>query len=469
MRIMYTLLLITGPILAMSVCPGLEEATPPQCQTSDFTQCKETVPDLADYNKAVKELDIEAVISDIDKLLTDSQDCWPADSFTSGASYGGLFIRLAWHCSGTFRVSDGAGGCAGGRQRFWPEASWDDNTNLDKARALLVPIKQKYEDALSWGDLFIFAGTTAILNMGGPVTQICAGRIDSTDGTDSLTLGPGPEAPDCITQGDCDPPLGTNQIGLIYVNPEGFMGDPDPLKSAEQIRDVFSRMGFNDRDTVALIGGGHTFGKSHGACADGAGLAPNEDPFNPWCGKCGIGKGKDTYTSGLEGQWTSNPLYWDNEYFELLINDEYELIKGLGDKYQWENKRDNNLMMFTTDLALIYDEKYKEIVKEFANDINVFDDAFANAWEILTTNGGKWADEKQCVDFSDGYEDKTDKENKKKKGHENGMSDIMRYMDVSNVGKNNMSNNNIYDVVLIFSMFMVGGIFCFIGLCIGMK
>ncbi|CAK9075776.1 Catalase-peroxidase 1 (CP 1) (Peroxidase/catalase 1) [Durusdinium trenchii] len=264
------------------------------------------VPELPVYDKSLKELDLKAVVADMQKLFLDSQECWPAD----WGHYGPFFVRLAWHCSGTWRITDGRGGCAGGRQRFEPERSWADNTNLDKARALLWPIKSKFGAGLSWGDLFTLAGTAAIKMMGGPITEYCAGRIDSPDGTESLDLGPSEEQ---------RPRAARDRVGLIYLNPEGghrhasrrqgrrrersvldFHGkwrgeavhgpvtkqpeswdghydvDPDPAKSAKDIRDAFGRMGMNDSQTVALIGGGHTFGKSHGACPEGPGPAPNQ-------------------------------------------------------------------------------------------------------------------------------------------------------------------------------------------------
>lgn len=245
----------------------------------------------------------------------------------------------------------------------------------------------------------VFAGSTAILNMSGPIHSMCAGRIDSADGTDSLVLGPSDEAPACEVQGDCQPPLGADTIGLIYVNPEGFMGNPDPLRSAEQIRNVFGRMGMDDRETVALIGGGHAFGKCHGACPDGAGASPNEDPSNPWPGLCGSGKGSDTFTSGLEGPWTSSPLRWDNEFFQLLVDEEYVLTNGTGGKYQWSNTN-SSLLMLTTDLALMYDGNYSAIVREFADDIGALNVAFSGAWDKLISNGGEWADEQKCVNVS---------------------------------------------------------------------
>eukprot|EP01083_Nonionella_stella_P120106 359613_1 len=393
MLVMICFVLIIRPILVHSVCPFLLQGTPLD------TSLPATIPDTSEYDAKVADLNIYAVLNDINELLTNSQDCWPADEFIAReVSYGPLFIRLAWHCSGTFRETDGVGGCAGGRQRFSPEASWDDNVNLDKARALLVPIKDKYGDALSWGDLMIFAGTTAILNMGGPVTEICAGRIDSSDGTLSEPLIT--VFDDCPVDGNCSAPMGADTKGLIYVNPGGVMGDPDPQKSAPRIREVFGRMGMGDVETVALIGGGHAFGKAHGACPLGPGSSPEDDPTNPWPGNCGAGTGPDTFTSGFEGQWTTNPLTWDNEFFIQLIDDNYTLITGPGGKEQWENAN-NGYMMLTTDLALVYDDAYKAIVTNFANDISALNDAFAAAWEHLVTDGGAWSTQMKCIDASD--------------------------------------------------------------------
>eukprot|EP01059_Diplonema_ambulator_P000480 TRINITY_DN103_c0_g1_i1.p1 TRINITY_DN103_c0_g1~~TRINITY_DN103_c0_g1_i1.p1 ORF type:complete len:419 (+),score=130.91 TRINITY_DN103_c0_g1_i1:45-1259(+) len=388
------LVLVAAPLLvAGAQCPGELHGTPPTDNA--------TVPTLEEYNTALEGLSIQAVINDIVHMLTMSQDCWPADSSPTskvGTSYGGLFVRLAWHCSGSYRQTDGRGGCGGGRQRFQPENSWDDNTNLDKARGLLWPIKQKYGDALSWGDLFILAGTGSILHMGGPVTEICVGRVDDANGSASEPLGPGPQQPACPIQGDCKPPLGTSTVGLIYVNPEGFMGVPDPLHSAVQIRDVFGRMGMNDSETVALIGGGHAFGRTHGACPAGAGPSPKDQPQNPWPGNCGTGKGEDTYTSGIDGPWTTDPFAWDNEYFRLLdtYGPQYTYYKGPGDKYQWKIPQRPNLIMMTTDVALVYDDMYRELVHSFATDIKTLEAAFAPAWEKLTTDGAVWAAEKKC-------------------------------------------------------------------------
>ena len=375
-------------------CPGAHYGTP----VYDFAP----IPTLDEYNLKLKTLNIQSVITDVVNLLTSSQPCWPADTIPTskvGTSYGGLFIRLAWHCSGTYRDTDGRGGCGGGRQRFQPENSWEDNTNLDKARALLWPIKQKYGDALSWGDLIILAGTSSILHMGGPVTEVCVGRVDDSDGKASAPLGPGPEQPACPFQGDCKRPLGTSTVGLIYVNPEGFMGIPDPEKSAVQIRDVFSRMNMNDTETVALIGGGHAFGRTHGACPKGAGLPPKDAPYNPWPGLCGTGKGADTYTSGIDGYWTTDPFSWDNQYFTLLatFGDKYTYYKGPGDKFQWHIRQMPHLMMMTTDVALTYDPEFKKIVQEFATDIQSLEHQFSHAWEKLTIdNGAIWAKEKKC-------------------------------------------------------------------------
>eukprot|EP01060_Flectonema_neradi_P006623 TRINITY_DN144_c0_g1_i1.p1 TRINITY_DN144_c0_g1~~TRINITY_DN144_c0_g1_i1.p1 ORF type:complete len:424 (+),score=118.62 TRINITY_DN144_c0_g1_i1:47-1318(+) len=382
-----------GDVPKRTQCPGELHATP----VADSAP----IPTLDEYNAKLKGLDIKAVIADVVDMLTKSQDCWPADHIATskvGTSYGGLFVRLAWHCSGSYRHTDGRGGCGGGRQRFQPENSWTDNTNLDKARGLLWPIKEKYGDALSWGDLFILAGTGSILHMGGPVTEICAGRIDDADGNASKPLGPGPEQPACPIQGDCKAPLGTSTVGLIYVNPEGFMGVPDAAHSALEIRDVFTRMGMNDTETVALIGGGHAFGRTHGACPKGAGPSPKENPSEPWPGLCGTGKGLDTFTSGIEGPWTTDPFAWDNQYFTLLdtYGANYTYYKGAGGKYQWHIPEQPKLMMMTTDVALTYDAEYKKIVHQFATDMPSLENYFSHAWEKLTTDGAVWAQEKKC-------------------------------------------------------------------------
>ncbi|CAJ1365055.1 unnamed protein product [Effrenium voratum] len=388
------------PLGALGTCPGLQFGTPPQNYAA--------VPELPTYDSALKTLDLKAVITDLQAAFTNSQECWPADF----GHYGPLFVRLAWHCSGSYRETDGHGGCSGGRQRFEPERSWADNTNLDKARGLLWPIKEKYGDGLSWGDLFILAGTTAIKTMGGPVTEYCAGRIDSPDGTESLDLGPSPEqekyAP-CAVNGTCKRPLGSTTVGLIYLNPEGPVAqqpdgswavDPDPAKSAKDVRDAFGRMGMNDSQTVALIGGGHTFGKCHGACPAGAGPSPKEDVTNPWPGKCGTGKGTDAFTSGMEGPWTTNPTSWDNEFFNFLLQFSWEKLQGPGGHWQWRvagEPKAAGLMRLTSDVALLHDDSYLSIVKDFANSLPAFDAAFDEAWFKLTTSGGRWSSEKKCI------------------------------------------------------------------------
>jgi len=327
-----------------------------------------------------------------------------------------LLIRLAWHCSGSYRVTDGKGGCSGGRHRFEPERSWDDNTNLDKARALLAPIKAQYGDALSWGDLIIAAGTTSLRVMGTPIKQFCLGRVDDSDGTKSLELGPTEEqreATPCEVQGQCQRPLGSTTVGLIYLNPEGPVVEaggspvPDPSLSAKDIRDAFSRMDADDRATVALIGGGHAFGKCHGACPDGPGLRPSEAyaiQQSAWQGECGEGelkgKGANAFTSGFEGPWTSQPTQWDNEFFTGLLENEWEKFVGPGGHWQWRIKNasesDGGLMRLTSDVALIHDDKYLEIVKEFASDMKAFETAFDKAWFKLTHSGGTWSPETKC-------------------------------------------------------------------------
>ena len=322
-------------------------------------------------------------------------------------NYGPLFVRLAWHCSGTFRNSDGRGGCAGGRIRFEPERSWDDNTNLDKARRLLQPIKEKYGLALSWGDLYVMAGTVSIEAMGGPTLGVCVGRVDEDDGTRSVGLD------DCADgeNGDCKKPMGATTEGLIYVNPEGPMAQPIPDQSALQVRDTFERMGMNDRETVALIGGGHAFGKTHGPCTtEGAqGISPSQteseglDPdTDAWKGKCGTtGSGADAWTSGFEGPWTANPIQWDNSYFTTLVGNEWTNSTGPGGKQQWHSSDKpqglgafggtEEIMMLTSDVALLNDPVYLDIVNEFAGDSAALDEAFAAAWHKLTTSAfGNW-------------------------------------------------------------------------------
>jgi catalase (peroxidase I) len=318
-------------------------------------------------------------------------------------------VRLAWHCSGSYRASDGVGGCGGGRQRFEPERSWPDNTNLDKARALVAPLKEKYGDALSWGDLFVLAGTTALRDAGAPLKQMCFGRMDDSDGAKSQLLGPTAlqmDALPCAVNGDCKPPLGDTTLGLVYVNPEGPMGKPDPKGSSYNIRQTFEIMGHSDRNTVALSGGGHAGGKGHGACTKGAGLLPKEaynmTPLEaPWQGQCGSGKAADTVTAGFEGQWTTNPLKWDNEYFKNLLGKEWEKHVGPGGHWQWRIKggeEDSKLFRLTSDIALLHDDKYLEYVKQFANDMDAFNTAFDEAWFDLTTTygSGTWAKNAKC-------------------------------------------------------------------------
>jgi len=352
---------------------------------------------LDEYLEALDKIDFDEVRAAIVEVLTDSKNFWPADYGT----YAGLFIRLAWHSAGTYRASDGRGGPDGARQRFEPEISWPDNTNLIKPKTLLWPIKERFGTGLSWGDLIVLAGDMSIKEAGGPILGFCAGRFDDVDGEASVLLGPNayqkelfPCAPE---DGLCENPLGQTTLGLIYVNPEGPLGVPDPAGSVPLTRSSFERMGMNDSETVALIGGGHTLGKTHGACPKGAGPGPEEDPQNPWPGLCGTGKGADAFTSGFEGPWVTTPTEWQNEYFHNLLNYEWEKYKGPGGLWQWRPKKGElaaeaafgegtqDVMMLTTDVGLVHDEEYKKLVHEFKRDLGSFNNAFGHAWYKLVT------------------------------------------------------------------------------------
>ena len=351
-----------------------------------------------DYAEAVKALDVAALKKDIEEVMTTSQDWWPADY----GHYGPLFIRMTWHAAGTYRISDGRGGGGSGHQRFAPLNSWPDNGNLDKARRLLWPIKQKYGRQLSWADLIIFAGNCALESMGFKTFGFAFGRpdvfeADDTDwGPEGTWLGDERHSDDGELQG----PLGADHMGLIYVNPEGPNGNPDPLAAAKYIRNTFKRMAMNDEETVALIAGGHTFGKAHGAAAeDNVGPEPEgaslEEQGLGWKNRYGSGKGSDTVTSGLEGTWTTNPVQWDNNFFENLHNHEWELTKSPAGKSQYapanasavasvpdahDPSKKHAPMMLTTDLSLREDPVYAPIAKRFLENRADFEDAFARAW-----------------------------------------------------------------------------------------
>lgn len=356
------------------------------------------------YAEEFNKLDLDAVKRDINALMTTSQEWWPADYGT----YGPLFIRMAWHSAGTYRVSDGRGGASYGTQRFAPLNSWPDNANLDKARRLLWPIKQKYGNKISWADLMVLAGNCALESMGFKTMGFAGGREDVWEPQEDIFWGPESEwLGDKRYSGDrqLENPLAAVQMGLIYVNPEGPNGKPDPIAAAHDIRETFSRMAMNDEETVALIAGGHTFGKAHGA-ADArqyVGAEPEAAPLEQqglgWKNALGKGNAEDTITSGLEGAWTSTPTAWSNGYFDNLMEYEWELVKGQGGAWQWsptgENAKgtvpdahDRSLhhapMMFTTDLALKMDPVYGPISKRFHENPTLFADAFAKAWYKLT-------------------------------------------------------------------------------------
>jgi len=355
-----------------------------------------------DYAAEFSKLDLKAVKKDIEKTLTTSQDWWPADF----GHYGGLMIRLAWHSAGTYRITDGRGGAASGTIRFAPLNSWPDNANLDKARRLLWPLKQKYGRSLSWADLMVLTGNVALESMGFKTLGFGGGREDVFEPTD---INWGPETvwladERFSSDGKLQKPLGATQMGLIYVNPEGPNGKPDPLAAAHHIRSAFGRMAMNDEETVALIAGGHTLGKAHGAKSpkDCVGREPEAAPLEEqglgWKNKCGTGKGGDTITSGLEGAWTSTPAKWSHDYFANLFAYEWELTKSPAGAQQWTPKgnaaasvpdahdpsKTHKPMMFTTDLALKEDPKYREISKRFLDHPDQFEAAFARAWFKLT-------------------------------------------------------------------------------------
>lgn len=357
-----------------------------------------------DYAEAFKSLDLGAVKKDLVDLMTDSQDWWPADY----GHYGGLFIRMAWHSAGTYRIADGRGGGGSGAQRFAPLNSWPDNGNLDKARLLLWPIKQKYGKKLSWADLMILAGNCALESMGFKTFGFAGGRADVWQPLEDIYWGAETEwLGDKRYTGDRDleNPLGAVQMGLIYVNPEGPNGNPDPLKSAVDIRETFGRMAMNDEETVALVAGGHTFGKAHGAADPGkyvsrepAGATIEEQNLG-WKNSFGTGHGDDTITSGIEGAWTPNPTRWDNDYFNVLFDYEWELTKSPAGAHQWTPTAASNarmapaahdasksqaLMMTTADMALKMDPVYEPISRRFHENPDEFADAFARAWFKLT-------------------------------------------------------------------------------------
>ena len=367
----------------------------PQCNPMD---------DDFDYAAEFKTLDLAAVKADLTALMTDSQDWWPADY----GHYGPFFVRMAWHSAGTYRVADGRGGATSGTLRFAPLNSWPDNVNLDKARRLLWPIKQKYGRKLSWADLMVLTGNVALESMGFETFGFAGGREDVWEPEGDIYWGPESEwLGDKRYSGDreLENPLGAVQMGLIYVNPEGPNGNADPLKAAFDIRDTFGRMAMNDEETVALIAGGHTFGKAHGAADPDKYVGPEpegaslQDQGLGWVNSYGTGNGNDTISSGLEGAWTTEPAKWDNNFFDNLFSYEWEQVKSPAGATQWAPKDGGGVatvqdahdasakhapMMFTTDLALKLDPVYAPISKRFHENPDQFAEAFAKAWYKLT-------------------------------------------------------------------------------------
>lgn len=408
----------------ISKCPVMGGALPPQARTTasgvmdngdwwpnqlnlkilhqNSAQGNPMAEDF-DYVEEFKKLDLEAVKQDLRKLMTDSQEWWPADY----GHYGPFFIRMSWHGAGTYRALDGRGGAGYGTQRFAPLNSWPDNASLDKARRLLWPIKQKYGSKISWADLMILTGNIALETMGVEPVGFGGGRADVYEPQEDIYWGPESEwLGDKRYTGDrhLENPLAAVQMGLIYVNPEGPNGNPDPLAAARDIRDTFGRMGMNDEETVALVAGGHTFGKAHGAAsAENVGPGPEgasiEEQGLGWKNKFGTGKGADTITSGLEGAWTTTPTSWSADFFQHLFEYEWELTKSPAGAHQWTPKnaeakgtvpdahidgKTHAPMMFTTDLALKMDPAYEKISRKFYEDNDYFKKTFAEAWYKLT-------------------------------------------------------------------------------------
>ena len=356
------------------------------------------------YAEAFKSLDFNALKQDVLNLMTDSQDWWPADY----GHYGGFMIRMAWHSAGTYRVGDGRGGAGGGNQRFAPINSWPDNGNLDKARLLLWPIKKKYGNKISWADLMILAGNCALESMGFKTFGFAGGREDIWEPEQDVYWGSETQwgaNEERYEEGKLEDPLAAVMMGWIYVNPEGPNGNPDPLGSAHDVRETFGRMAMNDEETVALVAGGHTFGKAHGAADPNKYVgpephgAPIEEMSTGWKNSFGTGVLDDTITSGIEGAWTPNPTQWDADYFDVLLNYDWELTKSPAGAHQWRPTAASNarmapkagdangrqeLMMTTADIALKTDPAYLEISKRFHKDHKAFEDAFARAWYKLT-------------------------------------------------------------------------------------
>ena len=406
-----------------SKCPVTGAGTPPKFPTGKGTSNRDWWPNslnlkilsqhssLVDpmdkkfnYAKEFKKLNLDALKKDLHKLMTESLDWWPADY----GHYGPLFIRLAWHAAGTYRTGDGRGGAGTGNQRFAPLNSWPDNVNLDKARLLLWPIKKKYGKKISWADLFILVGNVSLESMGFKTFGFGGGREDIWEPEDDIYWGSEKEWLGVNRHSgkrDLENPLGATHMGLIYVNPQGPDANPDPLLAAHDIRETFGRMAMNDYETVALIAGGHTFGKSHGAAPEShKGPEPEgsriQDQATGWNSNYKSGKGVDTISSGLEGAWTINPIKWDNGYFDLLFKHDWELTKSPAGAHQWKPRKNgadikvvpdahdlskkHPPMMLTTDLSLRMDPKYGPISKNFHENPNEFADAFARAWFKLT-------------------------------------------------------------------------------------